>query len=78
MRKAADDGDDVTTPAIPHMQCFQNEKSDQPRAAHDPATHGLLIVGVITIRWRFAGGPARASSGELTESRPDLHRQLAP
>jgi hypothetical protein len=78
MRKAADDGDDVTTPAIPHMQCFQKERTDQPRAGHDSATHGPVIVGAITIRWRLADGPARASSGELTESGPDLHRQLAP
>jgi hypothetical protein len=57
------------------MQCFQNEKTDQQCAAHDSATRGLVIVGVITNRWRVAGGPARASSGELTESRPDLHRR---
>jgi len=57
------------------MQCFQNEKIDQPGAAHDSATRGLVIVGVITNRRRVAGGPARASSGELTESRPDLHRR---
>jgi hypothetical protein len=78
MRKAADDGDDVTTPAIPHMQCFQKEKTDQPCAAHVSGTHGPVIVGAITIRWCLAGGPARASSGELTESGPALHRQLAP
>jgi hypothetical protein len=78
MRKAADDGDDVTTPAIPHMQCFQKEKTNQPCAALDSAMHGLVIVGVITIRWCLAGGPVQASSGELTESGPDLHRQLAP
>jgi hypothetical protein len=78
MRKAADDGDDVTTPAIPHMHSFQNEKIDHPRPASDLATHGPVIVGAITIRRRLARWPARASSGELTESGPDLHRQLAP